>query len=297
MMDHPIERYLRDLSRYLPGSASERATLLEEIRGHLEEKAAMYSAQNMDHLAAEQAAVEAFGQPRRLARQFAAVQPASWGIKRSLSALLLGGAVAWLLWTATAFPLQAENEITLFERGGTISSPLHILSISIPLGSDSLLMLLNHWLLPVLLLYLAPPFLWGKSARSWWLPGLAYGLGTVITNPWPYVLLFDHTSEPAEYYTAGLLVLSALPLALVAAGLGALWQRAQGRIIIREYPHLTSPILPPLQIGGVPIQGPPSTAVRLFHRSISLKWLVLVLVSLVILLVQVVSFLRLWAVM
>jgi hypothetical protein len=296
-MDHPIERYLSNLSRRLPGSKSERTALVEEMRIHLEEKTANYVEQGRDRLAAEQEAVNTFGKPRLLAQHLATIYPIHWGIRRFLSALVLGGIIAWLLWTATAFPLLINNEMAQFERGETISSPLHILMISIPPGSDTLFMLLNPWLLPVLLLYLVPPFLWGKTARSWWLPGLAYSLGTIITNPWPYVLLFDHTIEPPQYHTAGVLVLTTLPLSLVAAGLGKLWQRAQGRIIIRERHQLISPAQPPLLTYLTPIQGQASTIVRLFQHPISMKWLILALISFAILLLQMVSFFRLWVIM
>ena len=33
-------------------------------------------------------------------------------------------------------------------------------------------------LLPVLVLYPVLPFVWGRRAQHWWVPGLAYSLGT-----------------------------------------------------------------------------------------------------------------------
>lgn len=292
-MDHPIERYLSDLRHHLTGSGSERAALLEEVRGHLEEKAAGYSAQGMDGRVAEQEAVKTFGSARHLARQLAAVQPAHWGVKRFLYAMLLGAIVAWGLWTATAFPLVTNiSMIDLSER--VVSSPpslLHLLILSTPLSTVSFGELWFHsWVLPVVLLYFVPAFLWGKSARRWWLPGLVYGLGAVITHPLPYFgLFFTYYAETFEYHTAAVMVLLVLPLTIAVAGLGALWQRVQGRIIIKVHPLLAGQTLPALP-------GQPSTAVLLFRRSISLKWLVLVIIIFAILALEVFFYWRLWTV-
>lgn len=292
-MDHPIECYVSDLSHHLTGSESERGALLEEVRGHLEEKAAGYSAQGMDRQAAEQEAVKTFGLARHLARQLAAIQPAHWGVKRFLFTMVLGAIVAWGLWIATAFPLVANiSMIDLSER--VVSSPpslLHLLILSTPLSLVSFDELWFHsWVLPAVLLYFVPAFLWGKAARRWWLPGLAYGLGAVITHPLSYYgLLFSYYSETFEYHTAAVMVLLLLPLTIAVAGLGALWQRAQGRVIIKEHPFLSGQALPSLP-------GQPSTAVLLFRRSISLKWLVLVLLGLAVLALEVFFYSRLWTV-
>lgn len=292
-MDHPIERYLNDLSHHLTESANERTALLEEVRGHLEEKAAGYSTQGMERLAAEQEAVKTFGSARRLARQLAIAQPTYWGVKRFLFAMLLGAIVAWGLWTATAFPLVANiSMIDLSER--VVSSPpslLHLLLLSTPLSLVSFDELWFHsWVLLALLLFFVPAFLWGKSARRWWLPGLAYGLGAVITHPLPYYgLWFTYYSQRFEYHTAAVMVLLVLPLTIAVAGLGALWQRVQGRIIIKVHPLLAGQTLPALP-------GQPSTAVLLFRRSISLKWLVLVIIIFAILALEVFFYWRLWTV-
>lgn len=299
-MDHPVERYLSDLRRHLTGSESERAALLEEVRGHLEEKAAGYSAQGMDGQAAEQEAVKTFGSARHLARQLAAVQPAQWGVKRFLLTMLLGAIVAWGLWTATAFALIVNGLIIpLSEK--EISSPpplLHLLLLSIPPSTVSFSELWFHsWVLPVVLLYFVPAFLWGKSARRWWLPGLAYGLGAVITNPLPYFgLFFTYYAETFEYHTAAVMVFLVLPLTVAVAGLGALWQRAQGRMIVKAHPLLAGQALPSTQPGLLSLPGQPSTAVLLFRRPISLKWLALIIIILAILALEVFFYWRLWTV-
>jgi hypothetical protein len=292
-MDHPIERYLSDLRRHLTGSESERAALLEEVRGHLEEKAASYSAQGMDGQAAEQEAVKTFGSARHLVRQLAAVQPAHWGVKRFLLAMLLGAIVAWGLWTAIAFPLVTNiSMIDLSQR--VVSSPpslLHLLILSTPLSTVSFGELWFHsGVLPVVLLYFIPAFLWGKSARRWWLPGLAYGLGAVITHPLPYFgLAFTFYAERFEYHTAAVMVLMLLPLTVAAAGLGALWQRAQSRMIIKVHPLLAGQALPAFP-------GQPSTAVLLFRRPVSLRWLALIIIVLAILALEAFFYWRLWTV-
>lgn len=298
-MEHPIERYLNDLSRHLTGSEIERAALLEEVRGHLEEKATSYSAQGMDGQVAEQEAVKTFGSARHLARQLAAIQPAYWGVKRFLLTMLLGAVVAWGLWTATAFPLVANNfMIDLPRQISSPPSPLRLLIFSIPLNGMSLYELWFHsWVLPVLLLYFVPAFLWGKSARRWWLPGLAYGLGALITSPWPYYsLLFSHDPQVYDFHTASVLVLLSLPLSIAVAGLGALWQRAQGRVIIKAHPLLAGQTLPSTQPRLLSLPGQPSTAVLLFRRPISLKWLALIIIILGILALEAFFYWRLWAV-
>lgn len=214
-------------------------------------------------------------------------------IRRFLSTMLLGAIVAWGLWTATAFPLVTNiSMIDLSER--VVSSPpslLHLLILSTPLSTVSFGELWFHsWVLPVVLLYFVPAFLWGKSARRWWLPGLAYGLGAVITNPLPYFgLAFTYYAETFEYHTAAVMVLLVLPLSIAVAGLGALWQRAQGRIIIKEPSLLAGQTLPASP-------GQPSTAVLLFRRPISLKWLALIIIILAILALEAFVYWRLWAV-
>src|SRR5271165_6822766 len=58
---------------------------------------------------------------------------------------------------------------------------------SSPFGFDAFFAYLTLgwlWLLPFLVLYLVLPFVWGRRAQHWWVPGLAYGLGTWLSAPW-----------------------------------------------------------------------------------------------------------------
>jgi hypothetical protein len=223
-----------------------------------------------------------------------------WGVKRALGAFLLGGALAWVLWTATAFPLGVNDEVLQIAYGATPVSPLRLLVLSTPISTYGMYQLLHPWLLPVLLLYFAPPFAWGVSARRWWVPGLAYGLGGVLTNPWPYVLLRQSGFVPDLFYTASLLVWAALPLAVLASGLGALWCRLSPRLIAsasarmgRQAARTDVPTLPEQR---ALLQSQRSSGELLARRSLPLAWGVVALLGVAILALQVFSFLRLWVV-
>jgi len=80
------------------------------------------------------------------------------------------------------------------------------------------------WVTPLLLVYALTPFLWGRRARQWWAPGLAYGLGSWLAIPWGVPYFFWGTGDWAFQAEAGI-VLLALPLALAASRAGWLWRR------------------------------------------------------------------------
>lgn len=226
--------------------------------------------------------------------------PRRWGVKRTSGAFLLGGTLAWVLWTATAFPLGVNDKMLQIAYGATPVSPLRLLVLSTPISTYGMYQLLHPWLLPVLLLYFATPFAWGVFARRWWVPGLAYGLGGVLTNPWPYVLLRQSGFVPDLFYTASLLVLAALPLAVLASGLGALWRLISRGGIVNppasigwQAARTAAPALPE-QIAT--LQSQRGSGGLLARRSLPLAWLVVALLSVTILALQVFSFLRLWTV-
>lgn len=298
-MEESIERYMGNLSRYLHLDSAGRDAIIEEVRGHLEEKTARYVASGMERSLAEQEAIKAFGKPRVLARRLSSLHPARWGVKRSLGAFLLGGVIGWALWTATAFPLAVNDEMLRVTYSGGAPSPVHVLTLSTPISTYGMYHLLHPWLLPVLLLYFALPFRWGMSARRWWLPGLAYGLGGVLTNPWSFTVLRQSTFVPTIFYTASFLVLTALPLAILASGLGFLWRLVSVNRIARHHimmgQQVAGAALPPLRGQVATLLSKQDAAHRVAQRFISPVW-VAVFLGLIILALQVFSFLRLWAV-
>jgi hypothetical protein len=116
------------------------------------------------------------------------------------------------------------------QMGSVLTPPetaFHALTLSTPLGGEAFLAYLTlgwAWLVPLLALYLMPPFTWGRRAARWWAPGLAYGVGTWLAAPWfvAYWFRFDRNwGLEAE----ARLILLAVPLALLASGAGALLRR------------------------------------------------------------------------
>ncbi|HEX5440284.1 MAG TPA: permease prefix domain 1-containing protein, partial [Ktedonobacterales bacterium] len=73
-----IEAYLAALASKLTVEPAERATILEEARGHLEEAAAAGVARGAAPAEAEARAVAAFGPARETARAFNAALPVYW---------------------------------------------------------------------------------------------------------------------------------------------------------------------------------------------------------------------------
>jgi hypothetical protein len=304
-MDHPIERYIVNLSRYLPVADVECAAIVEEVRTHIEEKAMGYVESGMDRVAAEQEALKAFGKPQVLAKQLSSIHPTHWGIRRFLKAALIGWLISWCLWTATAFPLLVDNAIKQFQPGNDIlSSPLRLLFLSTPISEVGVSFLLHPWLLPILLLYLAMPFLWGTSTHRWWVPGLAYGLGTVTTQPGSYVFLRNIADPSSAFPTLSILLLATLPLAVLAAGLGYAWHQLYNSVINKHHFLMLSRLRRRFseQSQSVTDEQPSLLQSRglayasLTQRGISRKGILGVIIGIIIIALQVFSFVRVWSV-
>ncbi|HEY7348073.1 MAG TPA: permease prefix domain 1-containing protein [Ktedonobacterales bacterium] len=302
-MQYPIDRYVIALVRRLPLDAAETAAIVEEVRAHLEEAAAHALEGGMDRQAAEQQAVAAFGKPGALARRLASAHPARWDVRRIVGAGFLGGLVVWALWTATAYPLVVNNALNQLAYNSVwpdkTSLPLHLLILSTPLSLVSVGELSGqHWLLPVLLLYLILPYAWGLRAKRWLLPGLAYGLGAALLNPLTYGLLFVlSTPTDSSLLNMSMLALVVLPLAVLASGLGYAWRVSSPGLITRCGAVVLSR-LPGQRVLAINTQQmalqPRSALASLSRRRLSLKWVIFSLIIVAILAVEIVSFARIW---
>jgi hypothetical protein len=230
----PIGEYIAQLTRQLHLPAAERDEVLAEVRGHLEERAAALRAADtgLSEEQAERQAVHAFGSVSDISRQLRAAHPRAWGPSRWAAGLVAGAVVTWVLWLAGTAPALAYY-FTLYpvylvdphgQRHLLSMSPIQTLIQSSPLASGAFYAYLAFgwlWLLPLLALYLVVPFVWGRRARRWWMPGLAYGLGTWLSAPW-FALEVVRTSDWA-FSAEGRILALALPLALVASYAG--WRR------------------------------------------------------------------------
>lgn len=224
----PIETYISRLASRLHLPAAERDALLAEVHGHLDERAAALRNSGLAAEQAERQAVQAFGDVRDISRQLGAAHPQTWEPLRWIVGLVTGAAVTWVLWLAGTVPAMAYyftlHPLFLGDPHGQSHplhvSPLQILVASSPVSSGAFQAYLTLgwlWLLSLLALYLVVPFLWGRGARRWWTPGLAYGLGAWLSAPWFVIGLI---SADWAFSAEGRIIALALPLALLASFAG-----------------------------------------------------------------------------
>ncbi len=225
-MTSPIDRYIQALGEQLDMTSTDRQMTLEEVRAHLEEKAATLRATGQPRLEAEQGAVGAFGDSHFVARRLSAAHPTHWSKRRWLSGIGLGMVLTWAIWTLGTFPVLANDVYThalafpLDSRPTTSS----VLMQSTPLSAGGWFAFNLAgwlWLVPLLIAFFTLPFLWGRRTHTWWAPGLAYGLGAWFAVPW-FVMIFFVPSLEFMFRNEGMLVLLAVPLAIAASGLGHL---------------------------------------------------------------------------
>ncbi len=255
--EHPIDVYITQLGRRLHLPGAERDQVLTEVRGHLEERATALQETGISPEQAERQAVAAFGPLPRISRGLRAAHPRPWGTRRWIIGLVTGAVVTWALWLVGTVPATVYNymqhpsfqcpplpsnwtpPVSRYCYPGAPSThllpllPIPTLLQSSPLGSNAFFTYLTLgwlWVLPFLVLYLVLPFLWGRRAQRWWVPGLVYGLGTWLSAPWFVVELF---SNILEYSAEGRILALALPLALVASFVGWLWRERSASALSR----------------------------------------------------------------
>jgi hypothetical protein len=228
-----IDRYMAQLARQLDLPAAERDATLLEIRSHLEELAAAHVAEGASEAEAQRQAITAFGDVRRVGRQFSTGRLIQWGRQRWVVGVITGALLTWVIWTAGTFPVQeyyftVSPVIILGSPAPSFADTLHTLMQSTPLTGGAFYAYLTAgwaWLLPLLLLYMLVPFLWGRRALRWWAPGLAYGLGTWLSAPWALLYPFLWNTGDWGFTAEAWMIFLALPLALLASLAGVAWQQ------------------------------------------------------------------------
>jgi hypothetical protein len=240
--EHPIDVYISQLARRLHLPAAEREQVLAEVRGHLEERARALHATGVSGEHAEQQAVQAFGPVGRISRELRASHPISWGKRRWIVGVLMGAVVFYALYLVETVPLLiyyfSAHHLSLpsldpaaiwYWSGGSMLHYVGLTFVYSPLG-------LVWVLLPFFVLYPILPLRWGRRAQRWWVPGLAYGLGTCLLV---LVDLFNSDLYNVIASQAGFLGVDfihmyvipvawvtgvALPLALAASFVGWWWR-------------------------------------------------------------------------
>jgi hypothetical protein len=237
-----IDAYLADLARRLSASSAVRAALLEEVRSHLEEAARQRETQGVAAAGAAAQAIAAFGLPSVVAGRLNAVHAVDWDRRRMVTGMLAGALGIWTLWTLITYPLlvQLAAQHTPLRTG---TSPVALLFSATPLafGLFDLLTRNGMWwvALPLLLLFGAVPFAWGRQARQSWRPGCAYGLGVVVGMPWllPAIPMHWGTGSPAALLLVVGAIWMLLPYAMLASWAGGWATRAGVSLAVRLPPR------------------------------------------------------------
>jgi hypothetical protein len=244
--EHPIDVYLTHLARRLHLPPAEREQVLAEVRGHLEERAGALHETGLAGEQAEHEAVLAFGPVGRISRELRATHPIAWETGRWIVGLLMGAVVPWIVYLVGTVPVMLYY-FSVQHVSPTLWPPLlpwawaqgaMLYYVELVLGHTLAL----RWLIFLyLVLYPVVPFWWGRRAQRWWVPGLAYALGTELLvvlrlsllwelSPQVRILIQQNMNLLLPY--AGLMAVS-LPLALAASFLGWLWRERSAAALAR----------------------------------------------------------------
>jgi len=218
-----IDAYLAALAARLTVEPGERATILEEIRGHLEEAAVAEAARGSTAAEAEARAVAAFGSVATTARSINSTLPVYWDMRRMLLGIVQGALAIWVIWTLATFPFvvhfAAQPQFDAF------TSPAALLFTASPLGFGLFYTLVDGpWAaLLMLALFGAIAFALGNRASSGWRAGFAFGLGVIVGMPFlPVSLLpLGQHFTPWAMLPGVLIIWLLAPFAVFAARLGA----------------------------------------------------------------------------
>lgn len=244
----PIDTYLTALEYRLTVEPVERATILEEIRGHLEEATAAEVARGSTAAEAESRAVASFGAVSSTARSINSALPVYWDWRRMAWGVVLGALAIWIIWPLATFPFLVQMVIE--HRLPTVSdAPGDLLFIASPL-SFGLFYTLRDGLwaaLLILALFGAIAFALGTRASQGWRAGLAFGLGVIVGMPFllPALVYSNSFIRPLSSLPVIVIIWLLVPYAVVTAGLGARIVRARDTHILRRPPataRLTRPI-------------------------------------------------------
>ena len=228
---HPaIDAYLAALAARLTVEPTECATILEEIRGHLEEATASREARGATTAEAESRAVAAFGPARETARSLNAALPVYWDVRRMLLGIGQGVLAIWFIWTLATFPFVVQMAVA--HRLDVDTSPASLLFMASPLGFGLFYALRDGpWAaLLILALFGAVAFALGSRASSGWRAGLAFGLGVIVGMPFLPLSLVMPSSRFSILALVPIIIIIWLltPYASFAAWLGALFARIRG---------------------------------------------------------------------
>lgn len=244
----PIAAYLAALEYRLTVEPVERSTIIEEIRGHLEEAAAAEVARGATEGEAESQAVVSFGDISSTARSINSALPVYWDWRRMAWGVVLGALAIWVVWTLATFPFLVQMVIE--HRLPTVSdAPGDLLFIASPLSFGLFYALRDGpWAaLLILALFGAIAFVLGTRASRGWRAGLAFGLGVVVGMPFlPLAPVFQapHAS-PLGLLAVIVIIWLLVPYAMLAAGIGARIARARDAHVLLRPPtaaRLTRPI-------------------------------------------------------
>lgn len=243
----PIAAYLTALEYRLTVEPVERATILEEIRGHLEEATAAAVARGATEGEAESQAVASFGDVSSTARAINAALPVYWDWRRMAWGVVLGALAIWIIWTLATFPFLVQMVIE--HRLPTVSdAPGDLLFIASPLSFGLFYALRDGpWAaLLILALFGAIAFALGNRASRGWRAGLAFGLGVVVGMPFllPALVYSNSFIRPLSSLPVIVPIWLLVPYAMLASGLGARIARARDTRALRRPPataRLTRP--------------------------------------------------------
>lgn len=246
----PIETYLAALENRLTVEPVERATILEEIRGHLEEAIAAEVARGSTAAEAESRAVATFGDVSSTARSINSALPIYWDWRRMAWGVVQGALAIWVIWTLATFPFLVQMVVE--HRLPAVSgAPGDLLFTASPLSFGLFYVLRDGpWAaLLIVGLFGASAFVLGTRASSGRRVGLAFGLGVVVGLPFlPLAPVFLSTNGSSSSSLAVLVfaipIWLLVPYAMGAAGIGARIARARDAHALRRPPtaaRLTRP--------------------------------------------------------
>lgn len=242
-----IDAYLTALASRLTIELAERATILEEVRGHLEEATAAEVARGAAAAEAESRAVAAFGDVSSTARSINSTLPIYWDWRRMAWGVVLGALAIWIIWTLATFPFLVQM-VAVHHLSNVSEAPGNLLFTASPLAFGLFYVLRDGpWAaLLIVGLFGAIAFVLGNRASQGWRAGLALGLGVVVGMPFllPALVYTNSFIRPLTMLPVIVPIWLLVPFAVVAAGIGARIARARDAHTLRRPPttaRLTRP--------------------------------------------------------
>ena len=219
-----IDAYLTALAARLTVAPAERATILEEIRGHLEEASAAEVARGATEAEGQAHAVAAFGSVATAAHSINSALPVYWDLRRMAWGIVLGVLAIWVVWTLVTFPFLVQM-VTDHQLNTIDGSPGNLLFIASPLAFGLFYVLRDGpWAaLLILALFGAIAFVLGSRASNGRRAGLAFGLGVVVGLPFllPAIVYTNSFIRPLAMLLFIVPIWLLVPYAIFAAWLGA----------------------------------------------------------------------------